>query len=84
MLADYHIHSRYSDDSEEDMEIIVNSAIEKGFDEICFTDHVDYGVKLEHDEYMKLSEKEKSVTNSNVDYPNYFNEIEKLKEIKKR
>ncbi len=80
MLADYHIHSRYSDDSEEDMEIIVNSAIEKGFDEICFTDHVDYGVKLEHDEYMKLSEKEKSVTNSNVDYPNYFNEIEKLKE----
>ena len=41
MLADYHIHSRYSDDSEEDMEIIVNSAIEKSFDEICFTDHVE-------------------------------------------
>ena len=46
MLADYHIHSRYSDDSEEEMEIIVLSAIEKGFDEICFTDHVDYGVKI--------------------------------------
>ena len=78
MLADYHIHSRYSDDSEEEMEIIVLSAIEKGFDEICFTDHVDYGVKIEHEEYLKLDDEKKKVTNSNVDYLNYFKEIEEL------
>ena len=80
MLADYHIHSKYSDDSEEEMEIIVLSAIEKGFYEICFTDHVDYGVKIEHKEYLKLDDRKKKVTNSNVDYPNYFKEIEELQE----
>ncbi len=78
MLADYHIHSIYSDDSEEEMEIIVLSAIEKGFDEICFTDHVDYGVKIEHEEYLKLDDEKKKITNSNVDYPSYFKEIEEL------
>ena len=62
MLADYHIHSRYSDDSEEEMEVIVLSAIEKGFDEICLTDHVDYGVKIEHEEYLKLDDEKKKIT----------------------
>ncbi len=80
MLADYHIHSRYSDDSEEEMEVIVLSAIEKGFDEICLTDHVDYGVKIEHEEYLKLDDEKKKITNSNVDYPSYFKEIEELQE----
>ena len=32
MLADYHIHCRYSDDSEEEPEKIVESAVSKNFD----------------------------------------------------
>ena len=45
MLADYHIHTCYSDDSEYPMEDVVKDAISLGLDEICFTDHVAYGVK---------------------------------------
>ena len=46
MLADYHVHTEFSEDSEYEMEEVVIDAIEKGLDEICFTDHVDFGVKL--------------------------------------
>lgn len=41
MLADYHVHTEYSDDSTYPMESVVTDAIELGLDEICFTDHVD-------------------------------------------
>ena len=82
MLADYHIHCRYSDDSEEEPEKIVESAVSKNFDEICFTDHVDYGIKIDHDVYNKMndSEKEKYKNLLNVDYPEYFREISELRE----
>ena len=49
MLADYHMHCKYSDDSDELLENNIKSAIEKGFNEICFTDHVDYGIKIDYD-----------------------------------
>ncbi len=45
MRADYHIHSSFSDDSVYEPEQIAKDAIALGLDEICFTDHVDYGVK---------------------------------------
>lgn len=45
MQADYHVHTNYSDDSVYRMEDVVKDAIKSGLDEICFTDHVDYGVK---------------------------------------
>lgn len=82
MLADYHIHCRYSDDSEEEPEKIIESAVSKNFDEICFTDHVDYGIKIDHDVYNKMndSEKEKYKNLLNVDYPKYFREIGELRE----
>lgn len=82
MLADYHIHCRYSDDSEEEPEKIIESAVSKNFDEICFTDHVDYGIKIDHDVYNKMndSEKEKYKNLLNVDYPEYFREISELRE----
>ena len=54
MLADYHMHCKYSDDSDELLENNIKSAIEKGFNEICFTDHVDYGIKIDYDVYEKL------------------------------
>lgn len=43
--SDYHIHTSFSDDSESPMKEYVKVAIEKMLDEICFTEHIDYGVK---------------------------------------
>ena len=43
MLADYHIHTNFSDDSNYPMEDCIKKAISLGFDEICFTEHIDYG-----------------------------------------
>lgn len=63
MLADYHVHTYYSDDSECPMEDTVKRALELGLDEIAFTEHVDYGVK----------------TDINCNYEKYFAEIEKMK-----
>lgn len=87
MLADYHIHCKYSDDSEEDLEKIIETAINKEIGEICFTDHVDYGIKLDKDVFEKIDENAKKDwikkigrIDLNVDYPNYFKEIEELRE----
>jgi histidinol-phosphatase (PHP family) len=43
MLADYHMHTSFSDDSVYPMKDCINRAISLGFDEICFTEHIDYG-----------------------------------------
>lgn len=45
MKYDYHIHSSFSDDCDSSMESQIKWACSLGLDEICFTDHVDYGVK---------------------------------------
>lgn len=45
MLTDYHLHTSFSNDSQTPMEDMVQRAISLGLDEICFTEHVDYGVK---------------------------------------
>ena len=42
MFIDYHIHSRFSPDSETDLNEICRTAIQNGLDEICFTDHMDF------------------------------------------
>ena len=67
MKADYHVHTNYSDDSTELMEDVVKHAIKLKFNEIAFTEHVDYGVK----------------TDLNCNYEEYFKELFKLKEIYK-
>ena len=43
MFADYHIHTNYSPDSSMDMEQCILRAIDLKLNEICFTDHIDYG-----------------------------------------
>lgn len=78
MIADYHMHTYYSDDSQYKMEEAVKKAIELGLNEICFTDHVDYGIKLEHEDYMRLNEEERRNWVANVDYEHYFEEIHQL------
>ena len=41
MYCDFHLHSRFSGDSEEEPENIVKKAISLGMDAICITDHQD-------------------------------------------
>ncbi|WP_192988325.1 histidinol-phosphatase HisJ family protein [Carnobacterium mobile] len=79
VYADYHVHSDYSDDSWYLMEEIVKDAIQLGLEEICFTDHVDYGVKPDwrpEEEFQAGKNKEVK----NVHYDLYFSELDKLSE----
>ena len=41
MIADCHMHTEFSTDSEADMELMAKTAIALGLDHICFTDHFD-------------------------------------------
>ncbi len=50
MPADYHVHTEFSDDSEYEFEQVIKDAIAKGIGELCFTEHVDYGIKKDRDE----------------------------------
>lgn len=43
--ADYHMHTNFSIDSEAPMEDMINSAIDKGMNEIAITDHADFDTK---------------------------------------
>lgn len=86
MYADYHVHTEYSDDSLYPMEEVVKDAIRLGLDEICFTDHVDYGIKPDWDGPEPIvwrrggwGEPDK-IPLANVDYPRYEEEIRKLQE----
>lgn len=83
MCVDYHLHTYYSDDSEYPMEQLVKNAISKGLAEICFTDHVDYGVK---DDWIDMSdtyqpEEKAKLPVMNVKYPACHAEISRLKKI---
>ena len=45
MIADFHVHTAFSDDSDYPMEQVVRDACSLGVDELCFTEHVDYGAR---------------------------------------
>lgn len=49
MLADYHVHTGFSDDSTYPLRQVALDAVRLNLDEVCFTEHVDYGVKPEWD-----------------------------------
>ena len=79
MLADYHVHSAYSDDSTYPMEQVVRDAIRINLDELCFTEHVDYGVKPDWDQPAGARfEDGHPVTN--CPHPAYFGELERVRE----
>lgn len=87
MFADYHIHTYYSDDSIYPMEQVVKDAINKGITDLCFTDHVDYGIKEDTDKLtpeqrqeLKVKLQNPNVPQYNVDYPAYVAEYQDLKE----
>ena len=86
MLADYHVHTIYSDDSEYPMAEVVRDAIAMGLNEICFTDHVDYGIKRDWDDPRGMTyrsggpgEPERMAV-TNVNYPKYAAEINALQQ----
>lgn len=77
MFYDYHVHTYYSDDSMYPMENVIIDAIELGVKEICITDHVDYGIKIDPE---GKTEEELADTILNVNYSSYVKEIAQLKE----
>lgn len=77
MFCDYHVHTHFSDDSIYEMEDVVKDAIEMKMDEICFTDHVDYGIKFDWDKCQKMPYRD-NIPLANVNYPQYFHEIQRL------
>lgn len=78
MFADYHVHTEFSDDSVYPMEQVVKDAIAMGMDEICFTDHVDYGIKEDWDCGHPIAYRG-NVPFANVDYPAYAAAIARLR-----
>ena len=79
MLADYHVHTEFSDDSTYPLEQVVKDAISLGLDEICITDHVDYGVKVDWDSGEEIRYRHGEPL-ANVDYPRYVKEIEQIRQ----
>ncbi len=83
VLDDYHVHTNYSDDSDYPMEQVVLDAIAMDMKELCFTDHVDYGIKRDWDDprgILRRNNDPNNVLLANVDYPKYVSEIKKLQE----
>ncbi len=86
MFADYHVHSEFSDDSEYRMEDIVRDAVDMGMQELCFTDHVDYGIKRDWDDPRGMVYRKGGIGEparmalANVDYPSYVKKIRDLQE----
>lgn len=64
MLTDYHMHTSFSNDSKYKMEDLILKAISLGLDEICITEHSDYGTM---GDYV-------------VDYDAYYKEYRRLKD----
>lgn len=77
MFADYHVHTEFSDDSVYPMEQVIKDAIAMRMDEICFTDHVDYGIKEDWDVSRSIKYRGNEPL-ANVDYPAYVSRIRKL------
>lgn len=61
MLVDYHMHTEFSGDSTYPMEKMIQKAISLGINEICFTEHVDYGLQpfqiVKYEAYRKEFER---------------------------
>ena len=80
MFADYHVHTEFSDDSVYPMKTVIQDAIAMGMNEICLTDHVDYGVKIDWDCGKQIQYRNGEPL-ANVDYPRYMFEIDRMKRL---
>ncbi len=88
MLYDYHLHSEFSDDSHTPMEAQIERGIALGLDEMCFTDHVDYGIKKDWTDAGEIgwrggdgigTPKSSLEPLTNVHYPEYFAKLYRMK-----
>lgn len=79
MLNDYHVHTAFSDDSDYALEDVVKDAIRKNIEEVCFTDHVDYGVKPDWGQPYTRFWHDKPVLN--VNYPEFEKEYLRVKSL---
>lgn len=84
MLADYHVHTSFSDDSPYPIEDVAADALRLNLDAICFCEHVDYGVKPDahtpEAEHVRLDpELGKPITN--CDYAAYFPEVHRVQRL---
>lgn len=77
MLVDYHVHTEFSDDSVYPLEEVIQDAIRLGLREICITDHVDYGIKVDWDSGGEILYRNGEPL-ANVDYPRYMEEIRRV------
>ncbi len=81
MFSDYHVHTSYSDDSVYPLEQVITDAIAMGMDEICITDHVDYGIKRDWDDPKGIEYRGEGPVKEplvNADYPRLLEEIRAL------
>lgn len=80
MRCDYHLHTEFSDDSRELMEAQAERGIELGLDEICYTDHVDYGIKTDWDDPAPIGMRDWQYF-ANVNYPEFFAKLMRLRRM---
>lgn len=71
MFADYHVHTEFSDDSVYPLEQVIRDSVSMGMNEICITDHVDYGIKDDWDCGKEIKCRNGDPF-ANVDYPRYM------------
>ncbi len=76
VLADYHMHSSFSGDSESPMLEMVNAAIQAGLHDICFTEHMDLDYPTEKDDPEGLP-----AGYFEVDVPKYHKSISEITKI---
>ena len=69
MFSDYHTHTYFSTDSEENPRNYIEKAIKLGMHEICFTDHIDF-------DYPEKDGKKEFLFDPDA----YFSELTKLRE----
>lgn len=67
MYYDYHVHTRFSGDSDTPVTDQIKQAVSLGMKELCFTDHHDYDV-------------DSGDINFELDFPNYFASLRSQKE----
>lgn len=79
MKCDYHVHTTFSDDGKASMNEQLSRACELGLDEICFTEHVDYGIKRDWDDPAGIDYRG-SEPFANVNYPEYFKAIDSARD----
>lgn len=80
MFTDYHVHTEFSDDSVYLMEDVMKDAIRMNMDEICITDHVDYGVKDDWDCGHEIAYRDGEPF-ANVDYPRYMAKLREMQDL---